>query len=238
MILHRPASARGRIAAEGLDSRHAFSSGAYYDPAWMGFGCLRVANEVRLAPGASLPAHRYANMDVLSYVLEGELLHRDSAGEECRTGAGALQWLGAGHGVQRSAHNASGQAPLHFFQFWIQPDRLNARPAVAVAAPQPGEGEGDFALLASRDGQDGGLPVRQDLRLHRLRLAPGGRARRSLDPARSYWLQLLDGAVEAAGRPLAAGDALAWSAEGGELDLSAAPAAPAHLLLFDLPPLR
>lgn len=238
MILQRLSHERGRAAADGIDDRQTFSSGGYYDPAWMGFGALRVLREVRVDPGAGLPVHRHANMDVFSYVLDGAMGFEGAMGfdgDETAAGvvrAGELQWLGAGHGVRHRAFNASPDQPLRFLQLWIQPDRLNARPAYALS---PAPGAGGWVLRASRDGGEGGLPVRQDLRAHSLELAPGATARLALDPGRGYWLQLVRGQAQAAGRALAAGDALGFAAETGELALTAG-AEGAQALLLDLPP--
>jgi len=234
MIIERPSAARGLLRAERRESRHAFSSGGYYDPAWMGFGALRVAHEARVGPDAGFEPHRYANMDVLNYVLDGALVHPELDGGGA-VRAGEWQWIGAGHGLAVGARNASAEQPLHFLQFWIQPDRLNARPACARAAALDA-GEGEWVLRASRDGADGGLPVRQDLRLHSLRLGRGGRADAALDPSRCYWLQVVRGEVDASGRRLGAGDALGFRAESGALVLTGLGQDPAELLWFDLPP--
>ncbi|MBX9401739.1 pirin family protein [Lysobacter sp. BMK333-48F3] len=235
MIIERPSAARGLLQADQRESRHAFSFGGYYDPAWMGFGALRVVHEARVGPDAGFETHRYANMDILSVVLSGALAHPELDGGGA-VQAGQWQWIGAGHGLAHGARNASAEQPLHFLQFWIQPDRLNARPACARAAPAAA-GEGEWSLLASRDGADGGLPVRQDLRLYALRLGRDGRAGYPLDPGRSYWLQILRGEVEANGRRLQAGDALGLHGEAGTLALSGLGEAPAELVWFDLPPL-
>lgn len=243
MIIQRLSRERGRVSDAGAESLHTFSSGGYYDPAWMGFGALRVLREVRVDPGAELPAHRHANMDVFSYVLEGAMgfegaagtegdpRFEDAARERGVIRAGELQWLGAGHGMRHRAFNAAADAPLRFLQIWIQPDRLNARPAYAASAAPDAAG---FALRASRDGGEGGLPVRQDLRLYSLDLAAGAQARRALDAGRSYWLQMLAGGAQAQGRALAAGDALGLIGESGELVVSAG-ADGARALLLELP---
>ena len=108
MILERPGAARGHVRTGWLDSRHTFSFGQYYDPAWMGFGALRVINEDRVAPGAGFPTHGHANMEILSYVLDGALAHRDDAGGEGGVLVpGDLQWMGAGHGIRHSEFNGS-----------------------------------------------------------------------------------------------------------------------------------
>ncbi|QWP76877.1 pirin family protein [Lysobacter sp. K5869] len=239
MIIQRLSHDRGRASADGVESLQTFSSGAYYDPAWMGFGALRALREARVDPGAGLPVHRHANMDVFSYVLDGAMGFEGAMGfdgDEAEAGivrAGELQWLGAGHGLRHRAFNASQDEPLRFLQIWIQPDRLNAQPAYALSAA-PTAGADGFVLRASRDGRDGGLPVRQDLRAYSAELAPGASARLALDPGRCYWLQLARGDAHAAGRALAAGDALGFAAEAGELALTAG-AAGAQALLLDLP---
>ncbi|MGH8082114.1 MAG: pirin family protein, partial [Lysobacter sp.] len=219
MIIERPSSARGRIHAAGLDSRQTFSSGGYYDPAWMGFGCLRVINETRADPGAGFAPHRHANMDILSYVLAGALSYRDSEDGSGSVGVGDLQWMGAGHGVHYRQSNASATQPLHFLQIWVQPDRLNARPAYAQSQAIEAK-DGEFVLRASRDGADGGVPIRQDLTLHSVALSRGVQAQRVLDPTRWYWLQLAQGRIEANGRTLEAGDALGFIGESGNLRLT------------------
>lgn len=233
MIIERPASARGQGGADWLDSRHTFSFARYYDPAWMGFGVLRVINEDRVVPGAGFAPHRHANMEILSYVLEGALAHRDDSGGGGVIHAGELQWMGAGHGIEHSEYNASDREPVHFLQIWIQPDRLNARPAYAQRAALTEADRGRWVLLASPDGADGSIAIRQDLRLFVVRLARGGRIERTLDPARRYWLQVVRGTVEVLGRALAAGDAIGLVEEGGALGLSAD--AGAEVLVFDLP---
>lgn len=238
MIIERRSSDRGRSGGAngpaGLDSRLGFSSGGYYDPAWMGFGALRLLNETRVDPGAGFAPDRRANMDILSYVLGGALLHHDDCGGELRVGPGELHWLGAGHGVDSADRNASATQPLHLLQIWIQPDRLNARPAGAHS-PAPSGRDGEFVLRASRDGARGGVPVRQDLLLYSLSLAPGTQARFQLDGGRWYWLQVAQGRIEIDGRVLEAGDALGFRDEAGEHVLTGRGDGPADVLWFDLP---
>jgi redox-sensitive bicupin YhaK (pirin superfamily) len=234
MIIERPSAARGHARHGGwLDSRHTFSFGQYYDPQWMGFGPLRVINEDRVAGGAGFPPHGHANMEIVSLVLEGALAHRDSAGGGGTIGAGELQYMSAGAGVQHSEYNGSQTDPVHFLQIWIQPDRVNTPPAYAQRAPQAGDASGDWVPLLTPDGADGSLAIRQDARLLQARVLPGARLAAPLDPSRRYWLQVARGAV-AAPLPLGAGDALGFVDEGGALELTAGPDG-AWLLLFDLP---
>ncbi|MDQ3205172.1 MAG: pirin family protein [Pseudomonadota bacterium] len=234
MIIHREGASRGHEKAGWLDSRHTFSFGRYYDPAWMGFGPLRVINEDRVAPGAGFPPHRHANMEILSYVLSGGLAHRDSSGGGGVIRAGQLQWMSAGHGVEHSEFNASDTEPVHFLQVWLQPDRVNAPPAYAQVEPADAP-DGNWVLLASPDGAAGSIAIRQDARLLRVRLEPAQRVAAALDPARSYWLHVARGEVESSGRTMVAGDAAGFRQESLELDLAAAAATGAELLLFDLP---
>jgi len=232
MLIERPSIARGQGGADWLDSRHTFSFARYYDPAWMGFGALRVINEDRVAPGAGFAPHRHANMEILSYVLEGTLAHRDGGGGGVIR-AGELQWMSAGHGIEHSEYNASDSEPVHFLQMWIQPDRPNAKPAYAQRAALGDEARGRWALLASPDGAEDSIAIRQDARLSVARLDRGTELDRPLDPRRRYWLQVVRGGVTAAARALSAGDAIGLAGEGGSLVVSAAQ--DGEVLLFDLP---
>lgn len=244
MIVDRPSDARGRVQAGWLDSRHTFSFGHYYDPAWMGFGALRVINEDRVDAGAGFAPHRHANMEILSYVVDGVLAHRDSTGGGGVIGPGELQWMSAGHGVEHSEYNGSKTERVHFLQIWIQPSRLNHRPAYAQRAAVGDAADGRWLLLASPDGADGSLAIRQDARLSVARLAAGERVEHALDPARRYWLHVVGGAVDVGGtlplgRVLHGGDARGWVDESGTLVLEGAgpdAGAPrAEVLLFELP---
>ena len=244
MIVERPAGERGQVAIGWLDSRHTFSFGHYHDPKWMGFGPLRVINEDRVAPGAGFPPHGHANMEILSYVLSGGLAHRDSHGGEGVLRPGELQWMSAGHGVEHSEFNASSSEPVHFLQIWIQPDRVNAAPDYAQRAFDPEARRGRWAVLASPDGADGSIAIRQQAWLRGAVLGQGESVVVTLDPARCYWLHVARGGVElsnAAGdgdafatRRLQAGDALGFVTEARELRLAGLEDG-TDVLLFDLP---
>lgn len=235
MILERPAAARGHVQAGWLDSRHTFSFGHYHDPAWMGFGPLRVINEDRVAPRGGFPPHHHANMEILSYVLSGALAHRDSTGSGGELKPGELQWMSAGHGIEHSEFNASQEAPVHFLQIWIQPDRVNAPPAYAQRAFDPAQRRARWATLASPDGSDGSLAIRQQAWLRGVQLGDGERVEWPLDPARRYWLHVAQGDVGVDERRLHAGDALGFVGEGGVLSLRGGAEGVADVLLFDLP---
>lgn len=237
MIVERPAATRGAVKTGWLDSRHTFSFGHYHDPLWMGFGALRVINEDRVAPGAGFPPHDHANMEILSYVLSGALAHRDSAsaGDAGVLRPGELQWMSAGHGIEHSEFNASQTEAVHFLQIWIQPDRVNAPPAYAQRAFDPQARRGRWAVLASPDGVDGSLAIRQQAWLRGAGLATGESMDLTIDPARRYWLHVAQGTVEFDGRTLTAGDALGFVGESGVHRIMASGEGAADLLLFDLP---
>ena len=240
MIIERKASTRGPGGGDWLDSRHTFSFGHYYDPQWMGFSALRVINEDRVAPGAGFPPHRHANMEILSYVLGGALAHEDSTSVASRGGGGVLrpgelQWMSAGHGIEHSEYNASSTEPVHFLQIWIQPDRLNAQPAYAQQALDPAARRGRWALLASPDGAEGSLAIRQQASLRGVVLGAGETSEITLEATRKYWLHVAQGSVEVDGRALSAGDALGYVDASATLRLQGAGDGLADVLLFDLP---
>lgn len=236
MHILRPATARGQVRTSWLDSRHSFSFGHFHDPQWMGFGSLRVINEDRVAPGAGFPPHRHANMEILSWVLEGALAHRDSSGGVGVIRAGEWQWMSAGHGVEHSEYNASDTEPVHFLQIWIQPDRVNTPPAHAQRAFDPEARRGRWATFASPDGADGSLAIRQQAWLRGVVLDEKQAIALPLRSVRRYWLQCVHGAIEVDGERLTAGDAIAWSDEEGEQSIIGADPGDAEVLLFDLPP--
>ena len=235
MILRRPAGDRGAARTDWLDSRHSFSFGHYHDPAWMGFGPLRVINEDRVAPGGGFAPHRHANMEILSYVLSGALAHRDDSGGGGVLRPGELQWMSAGHGIEHSEFNASQDAPVHFLQIWIQPDRVNAPPAYAQRAFDPAQRQGRWAPLASPDGAGGSLAIRQQARLLGALLPPGEGVPLEPEAGRRYWLHVAQGEIDAGGERLSAGDALGLEGETAARLLRGAGPGAADVLLFDLP---
>ena len=234
MVVERPADQRGEVSLGWLRSRHTFSFGHYHDPAWMGFGPLRVINDDTVAPGGGFAPHRHANMEIVSVVLAGALAHRDSAGHEGVVRAGDVQWMSAGHGIEHSEYNGSDAEPVHFLQVWIQPDRLNAQPAYDQRHFDPAARRGRWATLVSPDGADGSIAIRQQARLLATRLLAGDALAAPLAADRLYWLHVAAGEVQAGERVLRAGDALGFADEAGELALRGIADA-SDLLLFDLP---
>ena len=235
MNVFRPAAERGHVRTGWLDSRHSFSFGHYHDPQWMGWGPLRVINEDRVAPGGGFPPHGHANMEIISYVISGGLAHRDSTGSEGILRPGELQWMSAGHGIEHSEYNASDSEPVHFLQIWIQPDRLNAAPDYAQKAFDPAARREQWGLLASPDGAEGSLAIRQDAKLLGVQLGDGESAALPLQPGRRYWLQVVQGQVRAGDQALAGGDAIGYSDESCELRITGSAGPLADILLFDLP---
>lgn len=233
MIVERPAAERGDVALDWLHSHHTFSFGHYYDPAWMGFGVLRVINDDTVAPGGGFAPHRHANMEIISVVLEGALAHQDSTGNAGVFRAGDVQWMSAGHGIEHSEYNGSNTEPVHFLQIWIQPDRLNYAPAYDQKHFSPDARRGRWAVLASPEGEGGSIAIRQQVKLSAARLVEGASVQVALDPTRRYWLHVATGAVQYAGRVLHAGDALGFVEETGVLTLQGV--AEGDVLLFDLP---
>ena len=234
MILERPSASRGDVDLGWLKSRHTFSFGHYHDPAWMGFGPLRVINDDTVAAGGGFAPHRHANMEIISVVLQGALAHKDSTGTDGVIRAGDVQWMSAGHGIEHSEYNGSETEPVHFLQIWIQPDRLNAQPAYAQQFFDPDARRARWATLASPDGADGSIAIRQQAMLRATRLHAGDVVTAALDPARKHWLHVATGEVAVGERVLVAGDALGFDGEAGELALHGIGDS-SDVLLFDLP---
>ncbi|HEV8320164.1 MAG TPA: pirin family protein [Myxococcota bacterium] len=231
MINVRPAADRGRDDHGWLDSRHTFSFGDYYDPTAMGFHSLRVINEDRVAPGGGFPTHPHRDMEIVSYVLEGALAHKDSLGNGSIIRPGDVQRMSAGTGVLHSEKNDSDTEPVHFLQIWILPEQRGIEPGYEqrhFAAPAR---RGKLKLVAARDGRDGAVTLHQDAEIHAALLQPGEEAVHALRPGRHAWVQVARGAVTLNGQPLAAGDGAAVS---DEERIALRGVAPAELLLFDL----
>jgi redox-sensitive bicupin YhaK (pirin superfamily) len=231
MIQHRPAGERGRTDWGWLDSRHTFSFGEYYDHAHESFRALRVMNDDRVEPGAGFGTHGHRDMEILSYVLEGALEHRDSAGGGGVIRPGEIQFMRAGTGVTHSEYNHSKTEAVHFLQIWIIPDRRGLPPAYGQKAFDADQAARGFVLLASPDGREGTIQVQQDVLLWTTRGAAGEKRTMPLRSGRYAWVQMARGAAEVNGLRLAEGDGAALS---GETELAVAALTPAELLVFDL----
>lgn len=231
MITIRKADARGRYDHGWLDTRHTFSFADYHDPRHMGFRDLRVVNEDRVVPGEGFGTHPHRDMEILTYVLEGALAHRDSLGNGSTIRPGEVQRMSAGTGVRHSEYNASRDAPVHFLQIWIRPDRAGHAPSYEQRAFPAAERRGGLRLLASPDGADGSLTIHQDVRVLGALLAAGQEATLALAPGRHAWVQVAGGEVDVNGTSLAAGDGAALS---DEPQVSLRARADAEVLVFDL----
>jgi redox-sensitive bicupin YhaK (pirin superfamily) len=227
----RRAKERGHADHGWLESYHTFSFADYYDPKAMGFRALRVINEDRVAAGGGFPPHGHRDMEILSYVLEGGLAHKDSMGTGSVIKPGDVQLMSAGTGVQHSEMNASKADGVHFLQIWIVPDRPGHKPSYQQTAFPAAERQGKLRLVASPDGRDGSLTIHQDATIAAGLFAPGESATHVLAPERHAWIQVARGSIEVAGKTLEAGDALSATGPG---ELAIKGTKDAEVLVFDL----
>ena len=230
MISVRAAADRGQSEFHWLSSRHSFSFGHYYDPAHLGFGDLRVINEDRVVPGAGFDTHGHKDMEIITYVVDGAIEHRDSLGTEGVLKAGDVQRMTAGTGIMHSEYNHSSRDPLHFLQIWIEPDRRGLPPSYEQKSFSS-ETAGDWQILASPDGDQGSLSIHQDVRIFGSKSSEGAHLRHRLDPGRKAWIQLVRGQAEINGVDARGGDGLAIE---GENEIDVIVREPTELLLFDL----
>lgn len=231
MITVRKANERGHADHGWLDSYHTFSFANYHDPNHMGFRSLRVINEDRVTQGEGFGTHPHRDMEIISYVIEGELAHQDSMGTGSVIVPGELQRMTAGTGVTHSEYNHSKTHTTHFLQIWILPERAGLQPGYEQKAFPAAERQGKLRLVASRDARDGSLTIHQDINLYAFLLNPGEKIEHKLPSGRHAWLQLIRGSINLNGALLQAGDGAAMSQE-ASLALSAKE--PAEGLLFDL----
>ena len=231
MITPRPSAERGHVQHGWLDTYHTFSFDTYYDPAHTHFRALRVINEDRVAPGAGFPAHPHRDMEIITYVLEGALEHKDSLGNGSVIRPGDGQRMSAGTGIRHSEANASKTESVHLLQIWILPEKKGIEPGYEQKPFSPGEKRGRLRLIAAPDGRDGAVTVHQDVALYASVLAPGQQVEHRLAPGRHAWLQVARGAVTLNGTKLNQGDGAAVSEETA---LAIRAEKDAEILLFDL----
>ena len=213
MIRVRKSNERGLGDHGWLRSRHTFSFGQYYDPQQMGFRSLRVMNEDHVAPGKGFGTHPHDNMEIISYVLDGELAHRDSMGNGSTLTPGRFQRMSAGSGVTHSEFNPSPENSAHFYQIWITPNVKNVTPSYEELDVPREEKRNRLRLVASPDGRDESLTIHQDAAIYLGDLEAGKEASLPLDAGRHAWVQVLRGAATVNGEKLTAGDAAAVSEE-------------------------
>jgi quercetin 2,3-dioxygenase len=233
MITVRPAEERGLANLGWLNSRHSFSFGHYYDPQQMGFGPLRVINEDRVSPGGGFDTHGHRDMEIISYVLNGALAHKDSIGTGSVIRPGDVQRMSAGTGVRHSEFNDSKTAPVHFLQIWLLPAQEGLTPSYEQKNFAAGEKAGKLRLILSPDGRDGSLTIHQDAAIYASVLQEGEAVTHTLKPGRKAWLQVVRGSLDLNGQWLRTGDGAA--VEDAPALTIAAHAEGAEILLFDLP---
>ena len=233
MITVRRSEERGHFDHGWLDTRHTFSFADYHDERFMGFRALRVVNEDRVRPGQGFGTHGHRDMEILSYVVEGELAHRDSTGGQGSLVPGEVQRMSAGTGVRHSEFNGSQDEPVHFLQIWLQPDRAGHAPGYEQKAFPDPERRGALRLVASPDGAEGSLTVHQDARVYATLLAGGEAVERPIAPGRHAWVQVARGEAVVNGTRLRAGDGAALSEEAA-VRIAGGGDGLAELLLFDL----
>ena len=232
MITVRQSQARGRAKFGWLDSKHTFSFGSYYDPNHMGFGNLRVINEDKVQPGKGFETHSHRDMEIISYVLKGELEHKDSIGNGSVIRPGDVQRMSAGTGIVHSEFNASSSEPVHFLQIWIMPEKAGIEPSYEQKHFSWAEKQGKLKLVASPDGRDNSVKIHQDANLYVAVLNQGESVNYLSDNNRSLWLQIARGSVNINGKTLQAGDGAGITQES---DLTIAGTTDdTEILLFDL----
>jgi hypothetical protein len=232
MITIRPARARGNANFGWLDSKHTFSFGSYYDPQHMGFASLRVINEDKVEPSKGFGTHPHRDMEIITYVLEGTLEHKDSMGNGSIIRPGDIQRMSAGTGIAHSEFNASKIDRVHFLQIWILPDKAAIQPSYEQKHFSVEEKQGKLRLVASPDGKDNSVIIHQDANLYVAALNDGDLVNHSTNQNRSLWLQIARGSVEVNNQLLRAGDGAAITQE-TEIAI-AATTDNTEILLFDL----
>jgi len=228
----RKSNERGHANHGWLDSYHSFSFASYYDPKWMGFSVLRVINEDIIAPNKGFGTHGHQDMEIITYVLSGELTHKDSMGNTEVIRAGEVQRMSAGTGVQHSEFNNSSTEPVHLLQIWIEPDELDLLPSYEDKMFTDEQKYNQWCLLASEESHEGSLKVHQNMALFATKLSERKHLDYALKHKRSAYVQVAQGVVEINQQLLNAGDA-ALFVDGEAIKISAIESA--ELLLFDLP---
>ena len=233
MLQIRRSEARGFADHGWLKSHHSFSFADYFDPAWMGWGNLRVINEDRIAPGTGFGTHGHRDMEIISYVLQGNLAHRDSLGNVEGIPPGDVQRMSAGTGVRHSEFNHAPNQTTHFLQIWIEPDQRGIAPGYEQKRFAEAEKRGVLRRVASRDGADGSVTIHADATLYAGLFDGAEAASLALDPARKAYVHLVRGSLDVNGQRLQGGDAAVIE---GESRIELAQGDDAEVLVFDLAP--
>jgi redox-sensitive bicupin YhaK (pirin superfamily) len=231
MIITRKSSDRGYADHGWLTSHHSFSFADYHDPQQMGWGALRVINEDRVAAGKGFGTHGHRDMEIISYVLDGQLQHKDNMGNGTIIRPGDVQRMSAGTGVRHSEFNPAPDAPVHFLQIWIEPEQTGIVPGYEQKFFTVEDKRGQLRLIASRDGREGSATIHQDASLYACLLNTGEQVSHQIAPDRIAYLHLVSGSVRVNGIPLNTGDAAKIKAEQALLITAVEDS---ELLLFDL----
>jgi hypothetical protein len=231
MIQLRKSESRGSTKTSWLVSQHTFSFGDYYDPNFTGFRDLLVINEDRVAPNAGFPPHTHRDMEILSYVIAGELEHRDSLGNGAILRPGELQRMSAGTGIRHSEYNPSSVAPVHFLQIWLRAERAGLKPGYEQKPLPPRDGLSRLDLIGSRDGRNDTITIHQDVDLYRATLHPDQPLGLTVGAGRAAWVQIVQGRVRVNDVEASVGDGAAVA---DEATVRLCGDTTAELLIFDL----
>jgi quercetin 2,3-dioxygenase len=231
MVQLRPGEERGVTRLDWLDSRHSFSFGEYHDPKNMGFHALRVINDDRVAPAAGFGTHAHRDMEIITYVLDGALEHRDSLGTGSVIRAGDLQKMSAGTGIRHSEFNASPTEPVHFLQIWVVPERPGLPPSYQQIHFKPEDRQGRLQRVAANESRDDVIRVHQDVQLYLTDVAAGQKVTHALDAKRHAWVQVARGTITVNGQRLQAGDGISIS---NETQLELTSESQGEAVVFDL----
>lgn len=232
MLTLRRSEERGHANFGWLDSRHTFSFGHYYDPEHMGYGPLRVINDDRVAGGEGFPTHPHADMEIVTYVLNGALAHKDSLGNGSEIRRGDVQRMSAGTGIRHSEFNASPSDPVHLLQIWIIPEKQGLTPSYEQTAFTDADKRGVLRLIGSRDGRDRSVTIHQDVDLYATILGEGETVTHAPAAGRNVWVQVAQGTVQLNGEQLRPGDGVAVN-DAGAIELVGT-SDDAEVLLFDM----
>ena len=231
MIVHRKAEERGNTRLNWLDGRHSFSFNRYYDPKWMGFKSLRVINDDVVSPGGGFGTHPHKDMEIVTWVLDGVLAHKDSTGSEGEIRPGDAQRMSAGTGIYHSEFNGSKTDPARLLQIWIEPAETGMTPGYEQKHFPEAERKNQLRLIASQDGRAGSVTIGQDAAIYDALLEPQVTVEHSIGAGRSAWIQVAKGAVEVNGLELGEGDGAAVT---DESQVKIVARDKAEVLLFDL----
>jgi hypothetical protein len=231
MLAIRHAEERGLANIGWLNSRHTFSFGHYYDPNFMGFGPLRVINEDHVQPAQGFATHGHRDMEIISYVLDGALEHKDSMGNGSVIRPGDVQRMSAGTGVRHSEFNASDSDPVHFLQIWVLPEKNSLEPSYEQKAFSEEEKRGRLRLVGSRDGREGSVTIHQNVDLYATLLGDGDSVSHTLGDGRKGWVQVARGGTLLNDKPLDPGDGVAIK---GPATITLTGLSAAEILLFDM----